>query len=89
MAKSPFTTATLTYMVKGKVQSKKVSIPAQRYNLGIPKQGHDYVELSWFKVNPEVGGYGPDNYKIKRVQIPRDAGLVTLWVGKRALRKAN
>lgn len=52
MAKSPFTKATLTYTVNGKVQSKKISIPAQRHALGILKQREGYVEICGFPWMP-------------------------------------
>lgn len=89
MAKSPFKEATLTYTVKGKVQSKKIPIPAQRHALGILKQREGYVEICWFKVPPAVGGYQEDNFKTKVVRVPMDAGLATLWIGRRAVSKAT
>ncbi len=85
MAESPSTEATLTYTVKGKAQSKKILIPARRHALGILSQWGGYVEICWFRVPPEIGGYQNDNFQIKKVRVPLDAGLATLWVGGRVV----
>ena len=89
MAPSKFTEATLFYTTRGKVQSKKIPIPAQRHALGILKQREGYVEICWFKVPPAVGGYQADNFKTKVVRVPMDAGLASLKVGGRVISKAT
>ena len=89
MATSKFSEGTLLYTVGGRVQSKKIPLPAQRYELGITKQREGYVLLGWFKTNPASAGYGPDNYKTRKISVPQDAGLASLKVGGRVVSKAT
>lgn len=89
MAPSKFTEATLFYTTRGKVQSKKIPLPQKRHALGILKQREGYVEISWFVVDPRIGGYDSDNFKTRRVPVPQDAGLASLKVGGRVISKAT
>ncbi|MFA5622213.1 MAG: hypothetical protein WC948_05890 [Thermovirgaceae bacterium] len=83
-----FTTATVLYTVNGRNQSTRISVPPKRYGLGILKQRPGYVDISWFRMNPDIGGYGSDNFTIMRVPLPKNAGPARLKVGKRILSKA-
>ncbi len=84
------TEATLEYTNKGKIVTKKISVPDQRYGLGIVKVREEVVVIGWFKHNPKLAGYSKDNYFMKYVKVPYSIGsIVRLKIGDRTISKSR